>query len=93
MIGRDPYLKEANIISLKDGLRDAVSKAKLTEDKRQSTWVCPASSQGRYIRLQLERFNPLSVAEIEMFGYWGFSQGVGRVSFTAAGRNVTVAVV
>ena len=49
--------------------------------------MCPASSQGRYIRLQLELFNPLSVAEIEAFGNWGFSQGVGRVSFAAAGAT------
>jgi hypothetical protein len=43
--------------------------------------------------VQLERYNPLSVAEIEVYGYWGFTQGVGRVSFAQAGRDVTVAVV
>ena len=69
-----------------------MAKAKLTEDKRVSTWVCPTMCQARYVRVQLERFNPLSVAEIEVFGYWGYTQGVGRVSFASCGRDVTVAV-
>jgi len=93
MVGRDPFLKTADVVSLKDNLRSAVCRAKLTEDRRCSTWRCPANTQGRYVRLQLEKFNTLSVAEIEVFGYTGLSSGVGRVSFVAAGRDVTVAVV
>lgn len=93
IIGRDPFQKFANVISLKENLRNAVCKAKLTENKRCSTWRCPAKTQGRYVRVQLEKFNTLSVAEIEVYGYWGVSSGVGRVSFATAGRDVTVAVI
>jgi hypothetical protein len=93
MVGRDPFAKTADVVSLKENLRTAVCRAKLTENKRVSTWRCPANAQGRYIRVQLEKFSTLSVAEIEVFGYWGISRGVGRVSFATAGRDVTVAVV
>eukprot|EP01039_Chlorochromonas_danica_P008552 gene8552-9425_t len=93
MIGRDPFPKAANIISLKESLRIAVCKAKFTEDKRVSTWRCPGNAQGRYIRIQLERYNTLSLAQVEVFGYWGYSRGVGRCSMAVAGRDVTVAIV
>ena len=93
MVGRDPFLTSADVVSLKENLRSAVCRAKLTENKRVSTWRCPANAQGRYVRIQLEKFATLSVAEIEVFGYWGVSRGVGRVSFATAGRDVTVAVV
>ncbi|RYG70388.1 hypothetical protein EON64_00275 [archaeon] len=93
MVGRDPFPTGANVISLKESLRLAVCKAKLTEDKRVSTWRCPSNAQGRYVRIQLERYNTLSVAQVEVFGYWGYSRGVGRCSYVCAGRDVTVAVV
>lgn len=93
MIGRDPFLKSNDVVSLKENLKNAVCRAKLTENKRVSTWRCPANAQGRYIRIQLEKYSTLSVAEIEVFGYWGISRGVGRVSYATAGRDVTVAVV
>mmetsp|Transcript_11175 Transcript_11175/g.18304 ORF Transcript_11175/g.18304 Transcript_11175/m.18304 type:complete len:1490 (-) Transcript_11175:3642-8111(-) len=93
MVGRDPFLKPADSMSLKENLKNAVCRAKLTENMRCSTWRCPANAQGRYVRVQLEKFQTLSVAEIEVYGYWGISRGVGRVSFIAAGRDVTVAVV
>lgn len=93
MVGRDPFPKSANIISLKEGLRTAVARAKLTEDRRVSTWRCPSNTQGRYVRVQLEKYNSLTVAEIEVYGYWGYSSGVGRCAYVSAGRDVTVAVV
>jgi hypothetical protein len=93
MVGREAFSKEANIVSLKDSLRTSVAKAKFTENKRVSTWRCPSHTQGRYIRLQLEKYSTLSVAEIEVYGYWGFSNGVGRCSYAVAGHDVTVALV
>lgn len=93
MLGRDPFPSEANVASLKEGLRNAVCRAKFTENKRVSIWRLPSNAQGRYIRLQLEQYQSLSVAEIEVFGYWGYNSGVGRVSFACAGREVTAAVV
>lgn len=93
MVGRDPFLTETTVVGLKENLRRSVCKSKFTEDKRISTWRCPAMTQGRYVRLQLERYNTLSVAEIEIYGYLGFSNGVGRCSMAVAGRDVTVAVI
>eukprot|EP01038_Epipyxis_sp_PR26KG_P010397 gene10397-13965_t len=93
MIGRDPFQKTPSAISLRENLRNAVCKVKFTEDKRVSTWRCPVNAQGRYVRLQIEQFNMLSVAEIEVYGHWGINKGVGRVSYAVAGRDVTVVVV
>jgi hypothetical protein len=93
MIGRDPFQKPADVVTMKENLRAAVCRCKFTENKRVSTWRCPANAQGRYVRVQLEKFNTLSIAQVEVYGYWGISRGVGRVSFATAGRDVTVAVV
>lgn len=93
MLGRDPFPTAANVASLKEGLRSAVCRAKLTENKRVSTWRLPSNAQGRYLRLQLEQYTSLSIAEVEIFGYWGYNSGVGRVSYAVAGREVTAAVV
>lgn len=93
MIGKDPFQPGANAIALKENLRNAVCKTKFEENKRASSWRCPPNSQGRYVRIQLEMYNTLSLAEVEVFGYWGISKGVGRVAHGVAGRDVTVAVV
>ena len=45
------------------------------------------------MRVQLEGFNTLNIAELEVFGNFGICKGAGRVSHVAAGRDVTVAVV
>jgi hypothetical protein len=93
MVGRDPFATDIGKSSLKNNLRDAVAKVKFTEDKRVSSWRCPSNTQARYVRIQLETYNTLSLAEVEVFGHWGVSRGVGRVAYAAAGRDVTVAVV
>jgi alpha-tubulin suppressor-like RCC1 family protein/Ca2+-binding EF-hand superfamily protein len=93
MIGQEPFKQELNASSLKDNLRKAVAKVKFTEDSRVSVWTCPLSTQGRYVRVQLEGFNFLSLAQIEVMGFGGLAKGVGRVGFAAAGRDVTVAVI
>jgi hypothetical protein len=92
-IGRDPFDKGANVSALKENLRRSICKVKFTENKRVSTWRCPVKTQGRYIRIQLEKYNTLSIAEIEIYGYWGLTSGVGRISFASAGKDVTVAVI
>jgi len=92
-IGRDPFDKGANVSALKENLRRSICKVKFTENKRVSTWRCPVKTQGRYVRIQLEKYNTLSIAEIEIYGYWGLTSGVGRISFASAGKDVTVAVI
>ena len=93
MVSRDPFNQDLNQIGLKENMRNAVAKVKFTEDMRMSSWHLPANSQAQFIRVQLEAFETLSIAEIEVFGHFGLCRGVGRVAYAAAGRNVTVAVV
>ncbi len=70
-----------------------MARNRFTENLRCSTWRCPANTQGRFIRVQLERFNYLHLAEVEVMGNWGITKGVGRISYATAGRDVTVAVI
>lgn len=93
MVNRVPFSKMDGQIGLKDNLRDCVAKVKFTENQRMSSWRLPKNTQSRYVRVQLEGFETLAIAELEVFGNYGISKGVGRVSFAAAGRDVTVAVV
>jgi alpha-tubulin suppressor-like RCC1 family protein/Ca2+-binding EF-hand superfamily protein len=93
MLGREPFDKQLNQVGIKNNIRDAVAKVKFTENQRMSTWHTPANTQGRYVRLQLESYEALCVAEVEVMGNFGLNKGVGRVSYAAAGRDVTVAVV
>lgn len=93
MVGRDPFDPQLNQVGFKNNLRNAVAKAKFTENQRVSSWHCPTNTQGRYVRVQLEQYQQLGLAEVEVFGNFGLSKGVGRVSYAVAGRDVTVAVV
>jgi hypothetical protein len=93
MIGAEPFKKEIHLNAVKENIREAVAKVKFTENMRMNSWRCPANTQGRYIRIQLEGFNFLHLAEVQVFGNWGINKGVGRVSFVAAGRDCTVAVI
>lgn len=93
MVGNEPFPNYAGQMSLRSGLKQAVARARFTEDIRVSTWRVPSGTVGRHIRIQIEGYNFLSLAEIEVFGYIGQEKGVGRVASIAAGRDVTVAVV
>jgi alpha-tubulin suppressor-like RCC1 family protein/Ca2+-binding EF-hand superfamily protein len=93
MIGIDPFDRTPGGIGLQNSKSECVAKMKFTENTRVSCWKCPGNTQGRYVRIQLEGFNFLSIAQVEVLGNWGMSTGVGRVSYAIAGRDVTVAVI
>ena len=93
MVGQEVFSKELTPQALKDNLKKAVAKVKFVDNMRVSQWRCPANTQSRFVRIQLEGFNQLTIAELEVFGHWGVSKGAGRVSYAVAGRDVTVAVV
>jgi len=93
MISTDPFERAVGAISLKKSLKQAVAKVKFTEDQRMSTWRCPINTQGRYIRVQLEGFQFLTLAQVQIFGQRGYDRGVGRVSYAVAGTDCTMAVV
>ena len=69
MVGKDSFQLGANAVSLKENLKMAVCKARFTEDQRESTWRCPINTQGRFIRIQLEKLNSLSIAEVEVTNF------------------------
>lgn len=93
MIGHQPFSKDLTPAALKDNLKQAVAKVRFVDNNRASYWRCPGNTQGRYVRIQLEGYNTLSIAQLEVLGYWGISKGVGRVSYATAGRDITVAVI
>lgn len=93
MIGIDPFDRTPGGVGLQNAKSECVAKMKFTENTRVSSWKCPGNTQGRYVRVQLEGFNFLSVAQVEVLGNWGISTGVGRVSYAIAGRDVTIAVI
>ena len=69
MVGKDPFQLAANAIALKENLRAATCKARFVDNRRASTWRCPANTQGRYVRVQLETYNSLSLAEVQVCMY------------------------
>ena len=93
MVGLFPFERSVGADSLYRSLEAATAKAKFSEHSRLSAWKCPVNTQGRYVRVQLEGFNYLTLAEVEIFGSFGVNRGVGRVSYAVAGRDVTVAVI
>ena len=93
MVGQEPFKKDLNPMALKDNLKKAVAKVKFTDNQRISQWKCPINTQARYVRVQLEGYNMLTIAQLEILGFWGLAKGVGRVSYAQAGRDVTVAVI
>lgn len=93
MVGQDPFEPDTSPFSLKNNLRKAVAKVRFADDQRVSHWRLPANCQVQFVRVQLEGFNTLSLAQVEVFGHMGICKSVGRISYAQAGRNVTVAVV
>ena len=68
MIGNEPFSTLLTEYAFKENIRKATFKVKFTEDQRLSTWKCPAACRGRFVRVQLEGYNFLSLCEVEIFG-------------------------
>ena len=92
MVSVDPFERSVGPISLKNSLKQAKAKTKFTENVRCSTWTLPMNIQARYVRVQLEGFNFLTLAQVEIFGQEGYSRGVGKVGFAVAGTDCTMAL-
>ena len=93
MISNDPFENSTGNISLKKSLAQSIAKTKFTENSRMSTWKTPKNTQGQYIRVQLEGFNFLTLAQVEILGQRGYDRGVGKVNFACAGVDCTMAVI
>ena len=53
----------------------------------------PENISARYIRVQLEGFNFLHFAQLEVFGIIGVQGSVGRCSRVVCGKHCTVAII
>ena len=71
MISREALPTQEGKIGMNNALRDCVAKMRFTENQRLSSWHLPKNSQGRFVRVQLELFETLSIAEVEVFGSYG----------------------
>ena len=65
----------------------------LTRDAKCTTWRVPENISARYVRLQLENFDFLHFAQVEIFGIIGINGSVGRCSRVVCGKQCTVAIV
>jgi len=70
-----------------------VAKQRLTKDQRVTTWQCPDNTVGRYVRIQMEGFNFLHLAQVEVYGNVGNQRSFGRVSRVECGVHVTAAII
>jgi hypothetical protein len=61
-----PFSSTVGGDSLRSALNAAKARCKLTEAKRCSVWRLPEQSNGRYIRVQIEGFDFLHLAEVQV---------------------------
>jgi hypothetical protein len=91
-IGDEPFDTSENC-TLEHDILHSVTKIKFKNNQRVSEFPCPAHTIGRYVRVRLEGYNYLHIAQLEVFGYRGYSATMGQVSYVCCGKEVTVAVV
>ncbi|CAN0054158.1 unnamed protein product [Phaeothamnion confervicola] len=92
MLSQRPFDDGVGGEALRAAADAATAKARLAEPRQCSTWRLPDKAVGRYVRVQIEGFDYLHLAQVEVFGTFGARRSPGRVSYVACGRYVTVAV-
>ncbi|KAJ8600173.1 hypothetical protein CTAYLR_001943 [Chrysophaeum taylorii] len=93
MVSQRPFDKVVGGDSLINALSLSVARMHITRDSRCTLWRVPDGTAARFVRVQLENFDFLHVAQVEVFGTAGYSASVGRCGFAQCGRQCTVAVV
>ena len=95
MCAQKPFDDEIGGESLVRALSNSVAKMYIKKNQRCTHWRVPENTTARYVRFQLENFDFLHVAQIQVFGYPNGRQqhGVGRCGSVTCGRKCTVAVV
>ncbi|CAN0417282.1 unnamed protein product, partial [Hapterophycus canaliculatus] len=63
------------------------------QEQRCSIWRCPDQTMARFVRVQLQGFNFLHVAQVEVYGTTGARRSPGKVTQCSAGKYVTTAVI
>ncbi|CAK4503921.1 unnamed protein product [Aphanomyces euteiches] len=93
MISESPFEPEGGKLMLRQCLAHSVHlKFKLEDATNPLVWRLPEDTFGRYIRIQLDSTNILSLAQVEVFGVeeWRFLGP--KVSSVACGDDITVVV-
>jgi len=94
MISKKPFQKTTEGRgNLNESLEICTAKCRFTEDKRLTCWKLPGRTIGKYIRVQLEGFEILHFAQLEVYGYDIHHESLGQVSQAVAGKNVSAIVI
>ncbi|CAM9176283.1 unnamed protein product [Pylaiella littoralis] len=92
MVSQEPFKDDVGGAALLDAINAAVARAHFKEDRRCSVWRCPDQTMARYVRVQLQGFDFLHMAQVEVFGTTGARRSPGKVTQCCAGKYVTTAV-
>lgn len=93
MASQRPFERSVGGDSLVKSLSLSIARTHVTRPSKCIVWRCPEATVARYVRLQLESFDFLHVAQVQVFGIDGISTCVGKCNYVDCGRHATVAVV
>lgn len=88
-ISQTPFPGDASQAGLSANISHAKEKKRFYKHGRHSKFELPFGTIGRYVRVQLESFTYLHVAQIEVFGAPGTRPRVGRVTHVECGKQIT----
>ena len=93
LIAVDPFPDGDGGLGLKQSKRVSIhTKFPQTLDN-PIVWQVPPRTQGRYVRLQLDCFSSLSIAQVEVYGYPDDGGFEARASSVRCAEHVTMVVV
>ncbi|CAN0273071.1 unnamed protein product [Ectocarpus sp. 12 AP-2014] len=92
MASQEPFKDDVGGAALLDAMNTAVARAHFKEEQRCLVWRCPDQTMARYVRVQLQGFDFLHMAQVEVFGTTGARRSPGKVTHCCAGKYVTTAV-
>ena len=75
--------------SMETSIREAKDKKRFYKPTRRATFPLPSGTLARYVRIQVENYEFMHLAEIEVFGSPGTRVKVGKVTHVACGNQVT----
>lgn len=94
MASQRPFDKAVGGDSLVNALSLSIARSHITTQvEKCAVWNCPQNTVARYVRLQLENFDFLHVAQVEVFGTTGQRAPIGRCGHVECGRHKTIAVI
>lgn len=89
MVAQRPFSTHPKL-SLDLSLKNCLYKRRLTKNVRKSVVSLPSGMVGRFVRIQLERVDYMTIAEVEVYGKWGNFTRIGRVTDVACTHGATM---